>query len=278
MEKILKITFKNAKLFPFDKNCKDVVFDLGVKTKRVEQKMFQEPITIYHISNVLHVMMGERPVPSFRYSVYERVGEIFELAKNSYLKIDTVKYFNKFKGKDEFPFELLWTNKAVDNSFSKSIVMTWKKLELLMGDNFDEFINKVNEKVGYDILNKSFSDLEGLAKDNECFNDVISWLKEIRLTPLANCIVGKEYDFSYPLKEMTLNGVSRIQKISGVIYVSINESFLNRIIMNTVKILDGGIATIEGVYDKHDLVNEDTNGVVKVSKLSMEKVEKIESW
>ena len=81
--KYIKLSFRDAKLFPKNIKTKDFTSDLSVasknrlvlsRSKRCEgvNNNFKEPITVHQISNMLHTLIGERPVPSFRKVFYNK--------------------------------------------------------------------------------------------------------------------------------------------------------------------------------------------------------------
>lgn len=280
MNKILKISFKNAKLFPFNRNGKDFVSDQNIRSKRNEQLMFKEPITVYQISNMLHKMMGERPVPSFRYVGYKQQNDIFELAQNSYLKINSVRQFNKNKKRDEFVKELTQVKKSVNNGWNKVPVVFWGKVKTMMDENFNEFIDKFSKLMGCDVLIKPFMSFKNCGVNNENFNELILWLKSIGKTPISNFISKENFDLSEITKngtigETTVRGIASTNSLSGIIYVPVNNEQLKRFIFNTVTILDGGLATIENVYYQEDLSYDELDDFRLVSEITNEKEKEI---
>jgi hypothetical protein len=73
--KFIKFSIKNAKLFPKNEKTKDFVrvgvnkdklIFTGESRTNIKNSSFKETITVHQISNVLHVLIGEKPVPSFR--------------------------------------------------------------------------------------------------------------------------------------------------------------------------------------------------------------------
>ena len=104
VHKYLELSFQNAGL---------IISDNG----RNVSNRFVEPITIFQVSNVIHRLFGERPVPTFRQSNIPIIGYLFHKAAESYLKIDNnifnqetfmkknggVGYIIKFQGKIYVP-------------------------------------------------------------------------------------------------------------------------------------------------------------------------------
>ncbi len=48
------------------KKTNDFIFDLNGKRQRRDTLFYKEPVTVHQVSNVLHVLFGERPKPSIR--------------------------------------------------------------------------------------------------------------------------------------------------------------------------------------------------------------------
>lgn len=281
MKKIIKITFKNAKLFPFDKNGKDFVSDMGIRNKRIEQLMFKEPITVHQISNMLHKMMGERPVPSFRTVCYDRQEDIFQMAQNSFLKINTIKKYNKKKDRFEFPKEIIRVKKSVHDGWNPVPAIFWAKIKKQMGDKFNEFIMRFSDLMGYNVLTKPFIDYKSCGVDDPKFNVLYNWLEEIKFKSIGNYLTkdgtnSSDLTKGGVLMETVVSGIAYINNLSGVIYVPVTEEQLERFIYNTATILDGGLAEIVGVYYEEELVNDDDfDEAIIVSEISDEKAEKV---
>lgn len=282
MNKILKINFRNAKLFPFDRNGKDFVSDMGVREKRKGQLMFKEPITVHQISNMLHKMMGERPVPSFRYVPYKRQEDIFKIAQNSYLKINNIKKYNKNKDRYEFVKETIQIKKSAHDAWNKVPNVFWDKIKKYMGDHFNEFIKRFSDIMGFNVLDKPFMLFKGCGIGKETsFNELNEWLRTNKLAPIVNffmkeTMVISEITKNGSLGETTIKAVTNCNILSGVIYVPITDEQLSRFVYNTATILDGGFAIIEGVYYEEELVNDDDiEGAIKVSEISDEKAKEV---
>jgi hypothetical protein len=65
---------------------------------------------------MLHVITGERPIPSFRKSNAKIVSEIYECAKNSFFQIDTPLHHYE-NGVGKYPTDIMHTNKKVGDSW-----------------------------------------------------------------------------------------------------------------------------------------------------------------
>jgi hypothetical protein len=89
VNKFLFLEFKNAGFFKKHKRTKDKIFDLSSTRNRKDEEEFEEPITYFQVSNILHVLFGERPVPSIRESLYSRNEYLVQKSLNSYIKINS---------------------------------------------------------------------------------------------------------------------------------------------------------------------------------------------
>ena len=107
----LKLKFKNSKLF-ISRNAKDYTFDIyGVYNKRENNLVLGDSIHTNHVSNLIHVLFGQRPVPSLRPSIYSKSAKLYDLALNIYLKIDNYMIINKKNNTIEYIKETTQTKK-----------------------------------------------------------------------------------------------------------------------------------------------------------------------
>lgn len=302
---ILTLDFKNAGWFYNQKfDDKDFVFDLNGQTNRKSfNKKYKEPITVYQISNVLHVLFGERPSASLRQTNIKPIQEIFNIANNSYLKIDN--YFVENNGNKQFFNESLLTRKAVYNSYEKSKApLYWKRIETYLGQSlFDNFVDVIKNVLNVDDHTKyTFIDTLKLIKKYHLQNPkiikLLDDLKKNKKTPLYNTIIGdtvgvnkktgepsqliwknEEYvsntDFNkHPSILLTTNfGISSIIRLYGKIIVPIPDDKWVTKLKNApgvATILDGGIVTINDFKSEIYYSDADLFGFVKVSDISTE--------
>jgi hypothetical protein len=284
----IKFSFYNAKLFPKNIKTKDFVSNIGVtkkdklifqRTKRAELEHgnFIEPITMYQISNMLHTLVGERPVPSFRYTFYSMDDNIFSLAKNSLLRIDSPKVTKIIKGEttETFIDEFTKVSKSADNSWRKYNTIQWFKVKVMMDIHFDEFINLINMSLGYNVLDKPFEDLlNSYSIHGSKLDEAIQFLLKNKKTPISDFLTKDNPDRSgitryIALRETIVNGIDNVHILNGEILVPYDENFVNRLIKNTTNILDGGYVKLEGVYYEDELYNLDDFKLM--SEISTEK-------
>ena len=280
-DKILHINFRNAKLFLKDKRTKDFVFNVGGYGKRKDRENgnFVEPITVHQVSNLLHVLMGERPVPSFRKSFYPRVENIFNIASNGYLMITTPTEVIKRKDVEitQFVGEITTLNKSAWNSWAKPNTIQWFKIKKYFGvELFEEFITKMNKAVGYNVTHKPFMELLNITNkfEGNLFDDVLEFLLENKKTPIINFITKDVCNISEvtvnrtTLGETVVKGVDNARFLSGDIILFMTDDEITKLKVNSATILDGGFATIVDVIDVDDFYNSDLIGFTKISEIS----------
>lgn len=274
MNNYLVLKFRNAKLFR-NKKSKDFVFDLTSQRQRAGEPQFIEPITIYQISNLLHVLFGERPIPSNRISLYKKNDYYFEKAKETYLKVEGHKRFNKNKEQYEFVTEFLSTKKATWNSFQPQSQINWEIVKNYVGnENLKWFLTDVEQILGIKPYSLPFNKIRiELLKHNteELFNK----LREHNLTGLVQYILDRKNSYQVTSKEKHTalninNGVENVILLRGEILVPVSEEDIERLKENKgcATILDGGMVWIEGIVNSDHL---SIDGFEKVSEISSEK-------
>ena len=78
----IKINFQSAKLIIDDSN-----YNLNVTDKNFVD--MNHLIKLEPLSNMLHVLLGERPVPTNKITFNKRINSIDDVVKNGYVKIDS---------------------------------------------------------------------------------------------------------------------------------------------------------------------------------------------
>ena len=131
MSKYLELHFRDAGLFRKHEDCRDIMFNMAGREKRKSVTEFIEPITVHQISNMLHVLFGERPKPINRETEYNKIDYIFEKALASYLLIETYKTPN-----GEYYKETIQTKKSVHNAWNTVSYMNWQRVKRLLGNDF----------------------------------------------------------------------------------------------------------------------------------------------
>jgi hypothetical protein len=272
--KYIKLTFENAKLYPKNEKTKDYVFNSDVKkdgdiylkhSKRADEPIssFKEPITVHQVSNMLHTLVGERPVPSFRIVPYGRNEDIFNIAKQSFIKITSPKIKRKINGEEVETFipELTKQDKSPYNSWANPRVVHWFKVKKMMDEVYDEFINLINEALGYDVTSRPFEELLNCyGKYGSRLDSTLEFLKRKKKKPIYNFLTKPFMDRSEitsnnRVLEVVNSGIDYAYFLDGEILVPYNETFVNKLIKDTTNILDGGYVEIVGIYYDYEIDN-----------------------
>lgn len=266
----LVLNFENARLFrkmnkeKVNRSCNDFVFEYtGNQISRDYVPAFIEEITPHQISNMLHVLFNERPVPSLRSCTYPRMEYYFEKAQNSYLKITTPK-----NDKGEYYYETMHVKKAVGNSWNPSVSVNWEIVKRYIDDDvkFDLFLNKLNEvleidaksipflKIREKVINlsvnkrlelydliKNLGRIDGLKDYFGKYKNDLTFLK-----PVDSAITVKKNKTA-----RTVNtGLEKVINHSGQIIVPVNDEDVLKLRTSSkgfAKILDGGLVWIDSI-------------------------------
>ena len=164
----LKLSFKNAGFF--------------------ENKNQNVSISVNQISNMLHVLMGERPSATYRDTIFTKQDDIFQIANEAYIKIDSPKFkqFGKtiYRNKEYYQNEFMQTGKNSWNSYrdkGRSYV-SYEILKIFLGDElYQEVLNYFIYELG-DINGKTCL---------EVISEIIEINKNNPLTISVNNIVNE---------------------------------------------------------------------------------------
>lgn len=277
--KYIVIKFDNARLFKNHRKTKDFTSELSfnrkgnasLQRKKRSNKNFIEPITVHQISNMLHTLVGERPVPSFREVFYKRNEDIFNLANSSLLKIDSPN--RKTKETEDFISEKTHINKSANNSWAKPRKTHWYNIMRFMGDGFYEFIEIINSEIGYNVLEKDFHSLKLYDPAKSKLPKTIEFLKKNKKTPIIHFLTSEKggdvwkITMSNSIGLVVSRGIDDVYVLSGEILVPYEREFANKLIKNSTNILDGGIAKIVDIKRGYQINME---GFRRVKDISVE--------
>lgn len=295
MRVIITIRFDSAKLCFGEK---DYVFDIK-HPKYINRKehdlakntilpfpnkdieAYEHLIRMEQVSNMLHVLSGCRPVPTYRYTLRKRIKEIDELAINSWYKLDCQPFYETKNGKYlflEFTQGKKWIKNAnrpdlrtvSSNGIVFEAYVTWGELyrKYYFSDNekYNLILSKFKEWYGKDSFKVDYSLVDfilKLSEDPKIKSEIIEFSKQIQCNDLAlvaqkitkglsfNHISGDDStNFNLARKSINVNVVKKIT-LNGYIKVPIdNNTNLFKEIVNGVRcanFLDGGIASIVGI-------------------------------
>ena len=294
MDKYLVLEFKNAGFFKKHKGTKDFIFDIKGKRKRAESLFYKEPITVHQVSNVIHVLFGERPKPSLREVAFGNVEYYHKKALQSYLKINSYKRTITDKKtnveREEFISEIIQTKKVVQDAWSTNIFVYWERVNKILGNElFNEFKTILSELFEVDDITDKYSFMElreevmlrGFATKEEERNTKTTKLDIFfdklvanRKSPLVVYFLHdnrKNEINKAPNSKITVHiGTEKITKINGEIIVPVTDDDILK--LNSHKgcatILDGGMVFIKGIFGENEL---NVSNHTKVSEISLEK-------
>lgn len=286
MNKYLVLSFRDAGLIITDnktnggKQTMDKLpYSLYEDNSRDVSDRFVEPITIYQISNVLHKLFGERPVPTFRYSNAKRNDYLFEKASECYLKLDNILDKN-----DKYIKETFMINKGVHNAYDPTFTLNWIKVKKMLYnfkfDNtlYDEFLIMIKDLYNETPNTISFANLVDKIKTNtENVKLVDDFFSKYKLKTFMYIFKdqGKLIN-SIPAIQNTINyGKDYISLFKGTIYVPINDDDIQRIQdgPGVSTILDGGLVKIEGIVYDYDLPQDIGKKVNEISTKQLKDLE-----
>lgn len=180
--KYLKLKFKNGGFFEENSNQ-------------------NVSISVNQISNVLHVLLGERPRPSYRETKVNIpiIPEIFEMANQSYIKIDTPLTLQigktKYNKKMFYPREIIHTNKNVKNSYrdKNGSYFTWEILKVFLGvEIYNKTISIFEDVLGYSPTTKkamdTVEDIRKIMSKDDNVKSFLSYLESMERFSFKNAI------------------------------------------------------------------------------------------
>jgi len=295
-QKALMIKFVNAGIFPETRRSSDKMYDLrGVKIKRKDAPVIEIPPGKFdwrHVSNVLHVLMGERPVPTIRKTLLKPDLAIQEAAKQARVHIETPVDERGYKTK-----EMMTARKTVKDAWQTSKIayflggkpvqikgglLYWARLERLLGTALlHDFIITVQEITGQSNVTKHLSAHRAIEilHDNYDQPQVRTFCEKClkaKRTTFVNVInpEGNKDSITFHSDErnklnilMVNSGPENIVKLSGTIFIPVNEDLISRLSKGcgTATLLEGGLAYIDGIEDWSENLVFDAEPVIEAS-------------
>lgn len=221
--KTIILSFKSAKL-PLKlkfKETTDKINEMGAIKDREISIDSESPIWISYenISNVIHVLCGCRPAPTYRYSVHKRISQIDDIAKTAYYCIDNnicyytknneKKYIKEITEGKKIPYDSHASNMFKTISSTGVTVkgfFTWsglyKRYGIFKSEAYNELIFCFEKLYGENIQNikKKFTFIDFLMElRNDKYNkeELYSLLQDtnpgkIQCTPIKAFLEGKD--------------------------------------------------------------------------------------
>jgi len=273
----MTLNFENAGLFRRHKGTKDKIFDNGEIRDRAKEWEFKEPITVYQIANVIHVLFGKAPVPSHRHCFYTFDDYLFDKALNSYLKIDSYVDQN-----GKFYEETVQLTKSMHNAWwPNKPFMNWEVIRKLLGNRINEqFINVLAKGLKCNPTDFPYNDIEKkiLTTTDEGILEFLSKenLLKLKKTPLRDLIFSEDKRERANINKnartrLTVSKcIDKIARLDGQIMIPVSDEDIEVIRVNKgcATILEEGMVTIKDI--KHqNLLNPE--GFTLVSDISTDK-------
>jgi hypothetical protein len=282
----LILKFKGAGIYSSPQWSKDKVCDSSGVHDRKTFPTMDIPIGTLskrHISNVLHVLMGERPAPSLRSSFIKPIDEIKALADESRVKIESVIGKDK-DGKEFYLREIKNIRKSIGNSWNtsshninlkgidkplKGLVLSWANMKLYLGDElYSEFIELTKTLLGEKYLSERIEDVISSLSllSSSKMSEFIKLCSFAHKEPFAHLLRGDTTKAAFNqasdinVRRTVCKGVESISRIDGTIYIPMTDEFFNRIKNGpgSATILEGGVVYIDGVADFSENLISDT--------------------
>lgn len=282
---VVKIKFKSAKIVLQEKGATDLIFD-QVKdfrdrthlNKPTDSKFVDHPFEMEQVSNLLHVLFGQRPVPTHQSTIRKRLPIIDEIAKTAWFRIENLYYYGK-KDKPTYITSFHQGKKIKKNSnrqegltttsgngtVYKGSIITWAMLYQKYFLNNQKKYNNIMEKFKELYGSKNFSRdyalidlIRYLVDEKECGEELIKFFNDNELGPLKAIAEGKieckgfndvsrTYHYNLDLSYRVLN-VHQLDKMSlnGSIIVAIPDKFIPNLFGGNrfATFLEGGMAEL----------------------------------
>jgi len=256
---------------------------------RVEEGLFidgpADTIYLGCVTNMLRVLFGVRPVPSFRgaYDAHRKASAdpaVEELAKSARVLVEDNIYTDE-DGKIVPIYEVQMTAKCSQSSWAKSSVpwagpdnlthtVSWHSVGVMMGDTFPAFEEHIVEVLGEQALEMDMVSVWSklyTAQDprTAAFFDAHTELSVCFKQTIVQGQTKGQYYGHISLRGSKMpdwhwlrerRGISYVNRRSGTITIDINEEMYARLHQgpHVATLLDGGVVTIESC-------SEDTFGV-----------------
>jgi hypothetical protein len=282
--KYLKLNFRNAGFFGDVKYTKDFVFDLqGQRKRRHVFKNNKQKVSIStnQISNMLHVLMGERPSATYRNTMIKKIDDIYNVAQKAMIKITTPLYNDKENNKKYYQKESITLRKSVWNSWSTMAnLIYWKRIENILTDDEDnslylELTSLLSKLLNKDVTKFKATDIALELKNNNNL-ELIQFKEKLKhkgKKPVINFLDGKDevgtFSFNERTAITTIMGIDFISRLNGSIIIPMDEWTINKIKQSKgcAKLLDGGVVFIDDLVDGNYIDEDYFEGYININDL-----------
>ena len=305
--KYLVLSFRNAALCLTDGRISDYVFDSYVRTQgkklmnrgehplaknsilnRWDKNLFDKSLIGFEqVSNMLHVLCGCRPVPTFKETIRKRLDIIDNITKNVWCKINNLYYYTNKEG-IKYPIcDFTQGKKIPHNSNRKDLMtsslyggtfkgayITWdsfkKHYYYFDNEKYNQVINKLIEWYGKPTIKEDYSLADlliTLATDRGLRSEMLNFFKDKGMKVIEDIInckdktspfnqSGENRNDNYNLARMPINTAPTYKLyLNGEFIVPIEDSNIYNVIMNGVRyctFLEGGCVRIKNTIDNID--------------------------
>ena len=285
--KALILRFRNAAVFTDQRYSSDRVCvgkDRIGRSTAPRITVPEDTVDVRHVSNLLHVLMGERPVPSLRRSAMQVDGAIREAATGAVVKVEETSS-NETKTvrkavKDAWNTARIWYRLDGRDVKVKGGLLYHDRLARFLGQElYGQFLEVVGTVSGRD-SRSGLTAQEGIEclSANNSDPKVQAFTASCRAggrTAIANLIEAGGNTESITFHQGTgsrLNilvvnkGVEKVRRIAGTIIVPIDTPELLRRLENGTGVatfLEGGFAYVAGLDDWSDALVQGCTPVVE---------------
>lgn len=280
--KALVIKFDNAAVFRNRKPSNDKLFVGDKRIARADAPVIEigdGELDARHISNLLHVLMGERPVSSFRPTAAKADPAIENAASGAKYKLEEVS--TKETKACRKAVQNAWQTETIAYTLDgKSVaveggVLYPQRLRRFLGDAlYDEFVRLVatlrsEKRIRHKLTTQESIELLNANKKDQRVAAFAAACRTARRTDLANIIEasGKERSSSVQRgcgSKLNLllvgSGPEKVSRYKGTIYVPLASGDLLSRVANgcgVATFLEGGMASIAGIEEwSTDLIHD----------------------
>lgn len=280
--KALIVRFKNAQIFFDPRRSSDKMVSGKEKVPRDKAPRINVPegsLDRRHVSNLLHVLAGERPVPTLRESCMKHDEVIFDMASKSMVHVEETNIREtktvRKAVKDSWNTTTLYYHlNGKDIKVKGGLIYHARLCRYLGVDLYDMFLRTLQEISGCKDPRREFSAqeaIEYLNSQSQYDKRVLKLVRECRkrgrktianlLAPDGNIAsITIHQGSGCKLNTLVVNaGPEKIRSIAGTIYVPLESNEVLQRFRNAggvATFLEGGFAYIAGMAEwSEDLVD-----------------------
>lgn len=227
---------------------------------------------IHHeqVSNMLAVLIGERPVSTFHTPIIDgkpirsRIQELDEIAKNTFVKLNNI-YLIESDDKKTYIGEFSTGRKSGPSNSKMNPTITWRRYRNYFIDKpenfeissniFQKYLKKPFNQENYGTIDEAISEI----KKGESFDEFVEDLKKIHLLgfidegksalrPRKNHRLSFVSQDTYPMLTLSISG-EFVMEVDNEIYKRLKTG------KKVATYLDGGVVTLQKWEETGDYFN-----------------------